>query len=123
MMRCTRTDLPQWLATGVSQYSLQKRKVLNEYGHTRESDKKYRYLKNAILHQSGVSFFRIFTAYRKEKKYSHGKNRIREIISRRAFWNIKKEKVCFQEKNWKFLMHRIGIVQNILKSVVSRKRA
>ena len=23
---------------------------------------------NAILHQSGVSFFRIFTAYRKEKK-------------------------------------------------------
>lgn len=31
---------------------------------------------NAILHQSGVSFFRIFTAYRKEKKDSHGKNRI-----------------------------------------------
>ena len=29
----------QWLATGGSQYSLQKRKVLNEYGHTRESDK------------------------------------------------------------------------------------
>ncbi|MEI3208984.1 MAG: hypothetical protein V8S84_14615 [Lachnospiraceae bacterium] len=40
MMRCTRTDLPQWLATGVSQYkAYKKRKVLNEYGHTRESDK------------------------------------------------------------------------------------
>ncbi len=29
---------------------------------------------NAILHQSGVSFFRIFTAYRKEKRFARKKS-------------------------------------------------
>ena len=39
---------------------------------------------NAILHQSGVSFFRIFTAYRKEKKIRTEKI-VSGVISRRAF--------------------------------------
>ena len=56
---------------------------------------------NAILHQSGVSFFRIFTAYRKEKKIRTEKI-VSGVISRRAFWILKKEKVCFQEKTGNF---------------------
>ena len=55
---------------------------------------------NAILHQSGVSFFRIFTAYRKEKKI-----RTEKIVSGVIgghFWILKKEKVCFQEKTGNF---------------------
>ena len=43
----------------------------------------------AILHQSGVSFFRIFTAYRKEKKIRTEKI-VSGVISRRAFLDIEK---------------------------------
>ena len=46
---------------------------------------------NAILHQSGVSFFRIFTAYRKEKKIRTEKI-VSGVISRRAFLDIEKGK-------------------------------
>lgn len=64
---------------------------------------------NAILHQSGVSFFRIFTAYRKEKKIRTEKI-VSGVISRRAFLDIEKGKSVLSRENWKFLMHRIGIV-------------
>ena len=56
---------------------------------------------NAILHQSGVSFFRIFTAYRKEKKIRTEKI-VSGVISGGHFWILKKEKVCFQEKTGNF---------------------
>ena len=75
---------------------------------------------NAILHQSGVSFFRIFTAYRKEKKISTEKI-VSGVISRRAFLDIEKGKSVLSRENWKFLMHRIGIVTDYFEIVVSRK--
>lgn len=75
---------------------------------------------NAILHQSGVSFFRIFTAYRKEKKIRTEKI-VSGVISRRAFWDIEKGKSVLSRENWKFLMHRIGIVTDYFETVVSRK--
>ena len=75
---------------------------------------------NAILHQSGVSFFRIFTAYRKEKKIRTEKI-VSGVISRRAFLNIEKGKSVLSRENWKFLMHRIGIVTDYFETVVSRK--
>lgn len=56
---------------------------------------------NAILHQSGVSFFRIFTAYRKEKKIRTEKI-VSGVISRRAFLDIEKGKSGFQEKTGNF---------------------
>ena len=64
---------------------------------------------NAILHQSGVSFFRIFTAYRKEKKIRTEKI-VSGVISRRAFLDIEKGKSVLSRENWKFLILRIGIV-------------
>lgn len=75
---------------------------------------------NAILHQSGVSFFRIFTAYRKEKKIRTEKI-VSGVISRRAFLDIEKGKSVLSRENWKFLMHRIGIVTDYFETVVSRK--
>lgn len=75
---------------------------------------------NAILHQSGVSFFRIFTAYRKEKKIRTEKI-VSGVISRRAFLDIEKGKSVLSRENWKFLMHRIGIVTDYFEIVVSRK--
>ena len=75
---------------------------------------------NAILHQSGVSFFRIFTAYRKEKKIRMEKI-VSGVISRRAFLDIEKGKSVLSRENWKFLMHRIGIVTDYFETVVSRK--
>ena len=74
---------------------------------------------NAILHQSGVSFFRIFTAYRKEKKIRTEKI-VSGVISR-AFLDIEKGKSVLSRENWKFLMHRIGIVTDYFEIVVSRK--
>ena len=55
---------------------------------------------NAILHQSGVSFFRIFTAYRKEKKIRTEKI-VSGVISRRAFLDIEKGKSVLSRENWK----------------------
>ena len=52
---------------------------------------------NAILHQSGVSFFRIFTAYRKEKKIRTEKI-VSGVISRRAFLDIEKGKSVLSRK-------------------------
>ena len=75
---------------------------------------------NAILHQSGVSFFRIFTAYRKEKKIRTEKI-VSGVISRRAFLDIEKGKSVLSRENWKFLMHRIGIVTDYFETVLSRK--
>lgn len=75
---------------------------------------------NAILYQSGVSFFRIFTAYRKEKKIRTEKI-VSGVISRRAFLDIEKGKSVLSRENWKFLMHRIGIVTDYFETVVSRK--
>ena len=75
---------------------------------------------NVILHQSGVSFFRIFTAYRKEKKIRTEKI-VSGVISRRAFLDIEKGKSVLSRENWKFLMHRIGIVTDYFEIVVSRK--
>lgn len=75
---------------------------------------------NAILHQSGVSFFRIFTAYRKEKKIRTEKI-VSGVISRRAFLDIEKGKSVLSRENWKFLMHRIGIVTDYFETVASRK--
>ena len=75
---------------------------------------------NVILHQSGVSFFRIFTAYRKEKKIRTEKI-VSGVISRRAFLDIEKGKSVLSRENWKFLMHRIGIVTDYFETVVSRK--
>ena len=75
---------------------------------------------NAILHQSGVSFFRIFTAYRKEKKIRTEKI-VSGVISRRAFLDIENGKSVLSRENWKFLMHRIGIVTDYFETVVSRK--
>lgn len=75
---------------------------------------------NAILHQSGVSFFRIFTAYRKEKKIRTEKI-VSGVISRRAFLDIEKGKSVLSRENWKFLMHRIVIVTDYFETVVSRK--
>ena len=75
---------------------------------------------NAILHQSGVSFFRIFTAYRKEKKIRTEKI-VSGVISRRAFLDIEKGKSVLSREIWKFLMHRIGIVTDYFEIVVSRK--
>lgn len=75
---------------------------------------------NAILHQSGVSFFRIFTAYRKEKKIRTEKI-VSGVISRRAFLDIEKGKSVLSREKWKFLMHRIGIVTDYFETVVSRK--
>lgn len=75
---------------------------------------------NAILHQSGVSFFRIFTAYIKEKKIRTEKI-VSGVISRRAFLDIEKGKSVLSRENWKFLMHRIGIVTDYFETVVSRK--
>ena len=75
---------------------------------------------NAILHQSGVSFCRIFTAYRKEKKIRTEKI-VSGVISRRAFLDIEKGKSVLSRENWKFLMHRIGIVTDYFETVVSRK--
>lgn len=75
---------------------------------------------NAILHQSGVSFFRIFTAYRKEKKIRTEKI-VSGVISRRTFLDIEKGKSVLSRENWKFLMHRIGIVTDYFETVVSRK--
>ena len=75
---------------------------------------------NAILHQSGVSFFRIFTAYRKEKKIRTEKI-VSGVISRRAFLDIEKGKSVLSRENWKFLMHRIGIVTDYFETDVSRK--
>ena len=75
---------------------------------------------NAILHQSGVSFFRIFTAYRKEKKIRTEKI-VSGVISRRAFLDIEKGKSVLSRENWKFLMHRIGIVTDYFETIVSRK--
>lgn len=75
---------------------------------------------NAILHQSGVSFFRIFTAYRKEKKIRTEKI-VSGVISRRAFLDIEKGKSVLSRENWKFLMHLIGIVTDYFETVVSRK--
>lgn len=75
---------------------------------------------NAILHQSGVSFFRIFTAYRKEKKIRTEKI-VSGVISQRAFLDIEKGKSVLSRENWKFLMHRIGIVTDYFETVVSRK--
>lgn len=75
---------------------------------------------NAILHQSGVSFFRIFTAYRKEKKIRTEKI-VSGVISRWAFLDIEKGKSVLSRENWKFLMHRIGIVTDYFETVVSRK--
>ena len=75
---------------------------------------------NAILHQSGVSFFRIFTAYRKEKKIRTEKI-VSGVISRRAFLDIEKGKSVLSRENWIFLMHRIGIVTDYFETVVSRK--
>ena len=75
---------------------------------------------NAILHQSGVSFFRIFTAYRKEKKIRTEKI-VSGVISWRAFLDIEKGKSVLSRENWKFLMHRIGIVTDYFEIVVSRK--
>lgn len=43
------------------------------------------------------------------------------MISRRAFLDIEKGKSVLSRENWKFLMHRIGIVTDYFETVVSRK--
>lgn len=73
-----------------------------------------------ILHESSVNFFKIFEAYRIEKKISTRKL-VKGLMSDRAFLDIKKGKYIFGKGDWEFLMHRIGIVTDYFETIVSRK--
>lgn len=74
----------------------------------------------ALLRQSGMEFFRIFTMIRKERRISVSQL-VRGVISRRAFSDIENGKTVFLREYWELFMHRMGAATKYFEVVVSRK--